>query len=218
MNSASIRIAMADDHKALKQAFQTALSFYPDISFAFEASNGVELLNKLEQLQHPDVLLLDLHMPQLSGIEALKVIHSKYPSISILIFTAFTDEVYVQQCLECGINGFLTKTMDIEEIVKAIRAASKNEVYYTNLLNNSLFKDYLVRKKKALANLLPQFSSEELKILTLLSEEKNTDEISDILNLSKRSIEIKRDKMRHKAKVKTVAGLVLYAFKRNLIV
>jgi DNA-binding NarL/FixJ family response regulator len=217
MNSASITIAMADDHKALKQAFQTALSFYPDISFIFEASNGAELLDKLQQ-QHPDVLLLDLHMPLLSGIEALKVIHSKYPSIPILIFTAFTDEVYVQQCLECGINGFLTKTMDIEEIVKAIRAASKNEVYYTNLLNNSLFKDYLVRKKKALANLLPQFSNEELKILTLLSEEKNTDEISDILNLSKRSIELKRDKMRHKAKVKTVAGLVLYAFKRNLIV
>jgi len=156
-------------------------------------------------------------MPILDGIEALKVIHKNFPTVRILILTGFADDVYVRQCLEYGINGFLTKTMELDDIIRAMRTAYSNEVYHTKLLDNSLFKNYLVQKKKTSANLLPDFSDEEIRILALLSEEKNTYEISCMLNLSKRSIEIKRDRMREKANVKTIGGLLLYAFKRKLI-
>jgi DNA-binding NarL/FixJ family response regulator len=211
-----IKIAIADDHKVLRQAFIKALSSEPNLQPLFEADNGIDLLKKLEN-QQPDVLLLDIHMPILNGIEALKIIHNNFPCVRILIFTGFTDDIYVSQCLEYGINGFLTKTMDLGEIIRAIKTAYLNDVYHTNLLDNSLFKNYLVQKKKTSATLLPDFSDEELRILTLLSEEKNTYEISCILNLSKRSIELKKDKMRQKANVKTVGGLLLHAFKRKLI-
>jgi DNA-binding NarL/FixJ family response regulator len=216
MTTPTIKIAIADDHTAVRQAFEKALSVYDFLSVIFVAENGADLIEKLQYVQ-PDVLLLDINMPRLSGIEALKIIHHHYPDTRILILTAFSDEVYVAQCLEYGINGFLTKTMDIVEIVKAIEAAYNNEVFYTNLLNNPLLKHYVLKRKKAVTNLLPDFSNEELKILNLLQEEKNTDEISDRMNLSKRSVELKRDKMRQKANVKTIGGLLLYALKRNLI-
>jgi len=216
MNNFIIKLAIADDHKVLRQSFIKALAGEPDLQIIFEADNGADLLKKLET-QQPDVLLLDIHMPLLDGIEALKVIQKNFPCIRILIFTGFTDDIYVMQCLEYGINGFLTKSMDLEEIIRAIKTAYLNEVYHTNLLDNSLFKNYLVQKKKTSANLLPYFSDEEIRLLSLLSEEKNTYEISCMLNLSKRSIEVKRDKMRQKANVKTLGGLLLYAFKRKLI-
>jgi len=216
MSNVAIKLAIADDHKVLRQTFVRALSAEPNLQPIFEADNGVELLKKLE-IQQPDVLLLDIHMPLLDGIEALKVIHKNFPCIRILIFTGFTDDIYVMQCLEYGINGFLTKNMDLEEIIRAIKTAYLNDVYHTNLLDNSLFKNYLIQKKKTSARLLPDFSGEEMKILSLLSEEKNTYEISCMMNLSKRSIELKRDKMRQKANVKTLGGLLLYAFKRKLI-
>jgi len=216
MSTPTIKIALADDHTAVRQAFEKALSVYDDLSVIFIAENGADLLDKLSHSQ-PDVLLLDINMPRLSGIEALKIIHTHYPDTRILILTAFSDEVYVAQCLEYGINGFLTKTMDIADIVRAIKAAYNNEVFYTNLLDNPLLKHYVLKRKKSVANLLPDFTTEELKILNLLSEEKNTEEISDRMNLSKRSVELKRDRMRQKANVKTVGGLLLYALKRNLI-
>lgn len=216
MSAPIIKIAIADDHTLVRQAFEQALSAYKNLSVIFIAENGTDLLDKIACSQ-PDVLLLDINMPRLSGIEALKIIHHNYPGTRILILTAFSDEVYVAQCLEYGINGFLTKAMDISVIVEAIEAAYRNEVFYTNLLSNPLLKHYVLKKKKAITNLLPEFSKEELQILNLLREEKNTEEISDRMNLSKRSVELKRDKMRQKANVKTVGGLLLYAIKRNLI-
>jgi DNA-binding NarL/FixJ family response regulator len=211
-----IRIAIADDHATLRHALMYSLAQHPSFKIIFDAVNGADLLNKLAHEQ-PDVLLLDIRMPNLSGVEALKVIHEKYPDIRTLMLTAFIDEVYVAQCLQYGINGYLTKDMDMEEIVAAIRTAYQNKVYNNNLLNNALFKSYLVKNGKNVSEMLPHFTEEEITILDLLRSEKTTEEISNIMHLSKRSIEIKRDKMREKANVKTVGGLLLYATKRNML-
>ncbi|WP_315823368.1 response regulator transcription factor [Paraflavitalea speifideaquila] len=105
MTTSTIKIAIADDHTAVRQAFEKALSVYDFLTVIFVAENGADLLEKLQDVQ-PDVLLLDINMPRLSGIEALKIIHHNYPDTRILILTAFSDEVYVAQCLEYGINGF----------------------------------------------------------------------------------------------------------------
>ncbi|HTE12467.1 MAG TPA: response regulator transcription factor [Chitinophagaceae bacterium] len=210
-----IRLVIADDHTAVRQSFISILSLQPSFTFIFEAENGHELLNKVS-VQQPDVILLDIKMPGINGIEALKTIHNQYPDIKVLVLSAFFDELYVARCLEYGINGYLTKSMDMEDIIKAIHLAYNNEVYVNNLLNNALLKKYLAKYKKS-EKLLPVFSNEELQLLNLLKHEKTTEEISVLMSLSKRSIEIKRDKMREKAFVKTIGGLLLYAFKTGLI-
>jgi len=161
--------------------------------------------------------LLDIKMPGMDGIETLKIVREKYPLIRILVLSAFYDEVYVTQCLEYGINGYLTKDLDIYEIGTAIKVASANEVYMTNLLSHSFLKSYAISYKKNVRQFLPQFSLEEIRILELMQAEVHIDEISGIMCQSRRSIELKRDKMKEKANTKTIGGLLLYAVRRKLI-
>jgi DNA-binding NarL/FixJ family response regulator len=214
--SMTIKIAIADDHKTFRQALVHYLSTFPTISVLFEANNGEELLQNLKK-QEPEIIILDLKMPQLDGLETLKILTVQYPHIRVLILSAFFDETYVAQCLQYGINGYLTKYSDLDELYKAINLAYRNEVYSTNIINNALLKKYIHAYNKQQAPVLPDFSEADIKILQLLKEERTTDEISTLMNLSKRSIELKRDKMREKSNTKTVAGLLLYAIKRGFI-
>lgn len=216
MINKTITIGIADDHQAVRQAFINTFSAFKELSVLFEASNGVILMQELKKRQ-PDILLLDIKMPEANGIEVLKIIYEKYPHIRVLMLSAFLDEVYVAECLKYGINGYLTKTMDIQEIIKAIHLAYNNEVYNTNLLTNANLKSYMVRHGKSLSAVLPDFTQEEIHIIELLQSEKTTEEIAAILNLSKRSIEMKRDKMKEKANVKTIGGLLMYCLKRGII-
>ena len=216
MSQQLIQLAIADDHLAFRQCLKIALSQYPFISISTEAESGIDLIHKLS-FSEPDVLLLDLKMPGMNAMEVLKRINEDFPSIRTLVLSAYMDEVYVAECINCGINGYLTKDMEINEIVSAIISASRNEVFYTNLLGNSLLKKYVTQYQKHQQPLLPYFSCEERKIAELLKDELTTEEISRHLHLSKRSIETKREKMKAKANAKTTAGLLLYCLKRGLI-
>ncbi len=215
MSEKIIDLAIADDHKLMRQALITALSAHGSYRFIFEADNGIDLLSQLSQ-HKPHVLLLDIRMPRLSGIEALKIVSEKYPDVRVLMFSGMPDDFYVAQCLELGIYGYLTKSMEITSIIEAIELAYNFQVYSTNLLNNVLYRKYLVEHGKK-SQILPSFTNEEVQILDLMKEERTTEEISSMLHLSKRSIEVKRDKMRQKVNAKTNGGLLLYAFKRGLI-
>ncbi len=216
VNKKIITLAIADDHKAIRQTLKFFLMQEANFNVIFEAADGLDLLQKLS-CQQPDVLLLDIRMPRLSGIDALKTIHSSYPVVRVLIFSACSDDFYVSEALQYGINGYLTKYMDIGLLKEAIYAACKNEIHFNEMLSHQLLKSYMMAHKKSESYLLPEFSYEEVKILELLKAEKSTEEISEEMSLSKRSIELKRDKMRQKSSTKTVAGLLLYAVKRNLI-
>jgi DNA-binding NarL/FixJ family response regulator len=216
MRDHKIRIAIADDHKGMRRALTSLLEQDGSLSFIFEADDGQDLLIKLA-VEQPEVLLLDIKMPKLNGIEALKVISKEFPEIRILMLSTYIDEVYVIQCLEYGINGYLTKDMEITELHTAINLSYRNEVYFSNLLTYSFMKSYAATYQKRNYNLLPSFSADEIKILKFLTEEKSVEEISSLINVSKRTVELKRDKMREKANVKTIAGLLLYAYKRGII-
>jgi DNA-binding NarL/FixJ family response regulator len=216
MSTHLIRIAIADDHKLVRQAITLGLSGNVRISVVLESENATDLIDNIPKYS-PEIVLLDIKMPGINGIEALKFITDKYPEIKVIMISAFLDEIYIAQCLEYGIYGYLSKSMDISEIANAIYAASENKVYLNNLIENRIAKRYLMSFNKQTHNLLPNFSIEELKILNLLKEEKTTEEISMLMNQSKRSIELKRDKMRGKANSKTVGGLLLYALKRGIL-
>jgi DNA-binding NarL/FixJ family response regulator len=211
-----IKVAIADDHKLVREAITLGLANEPYISIVLETEGALELIDNIPKY-NPEIVLLDIKMPGMNGIEALKIISVKYPDVKVIVISAFLDEVYVAQCLEFGIYGFLAKSTGVAEIAKAINEASQNKIYLNNLIENRVIKRYLMSFNKKTQNLLPDFSAEELKILNLMKEEKTTEEISILMNLSKRSIELKRDKMRDKTNSKTVAGLLLYAFKRGIL-
>ncbi|HET6256500.1 MAG TPA: response regulator transcription factor [Puia sp.] len=216
MSNHSIKVAIADDHKLVRQAIIFGLAGDASISIVLETENAIELIASLPKY-NPDIVLLDVKMPGMNGIEALKIIADKYPEVKVIMISAFLDEVFIAQCLEYGIYGYLSKAMGISEIIRAIKEAYENRMYLTNLIENRMVKNYLISFNKKTQNLLPDFSYEELQILNLLKEEKTTQEISVLMNQSKRSIELKRDRMRGKANSKTIGGLLLYALKRGIL-
>jgi DNA-binding NarL/FixJ family response regulator len=216
MSTSLIKVAIADDHKLVRQAIIFGLTEEACISIVLETDNATELIDNIPKY-NPDIVLLDIKMPGMNGIEALRIISDKYPQIKVIMLSAFLDEVYIAQCLEFGIYGYLSKTMGISEIAKAIKEASENRVYLNNLIENRMVKRYLMSFNKQTQSLLPDFSTEELKILNFLKEEKTTEEISILMNQSKRSIELKRDRMRGKANSKTIGGLLIYALKRGIL-
>jgi DNA-binding NarL/FixJ family response regulator len=216
MSTRLIKVAIADDHKLVRQAIIFGLTEDAYISIVLDTDNATELIENIPKY-NPDIVLLDIRMPGLNGIEALKIISEKYPEVKVIMISAFLDEVYIAQCLEYGIYGYLSKTMGICEIVKAIKEAFANRMYLTNLIEDRMVKNYLISFNKKTQNLLPDFTNEELQILNLLKEEKTTQEISILMNQSKRSIELKRDRMRGKANSKTIGGLLLYALKRGIL-
>lgn len=216
MSTHLIKVAIADDHKLVRQAIVLGLAGDACISIVLETENAIDLIDKIPKY-NPDILLLDIKMPGMNGIEALKIIAARYPEVKVIMISAFLDEVFIAQCLEYGIYGYLSKTMGIGEIVKAIKEAFANRMYLTNLIEDRMVKNYLISFNKKTQNLLPDFTNEELQILNLLKEEKTTQEISTLMNQSKRSIELKRDRMRGKANSKTIGGLLLYALKRGIL-
>jgi DNA-binding NarL/FixJ family response regulator len=216
MSTNRIKVAIADDHKLVRQAIVFGLAGDKCISVVLESDNAIDLIDNIPKYD-PDIVLLDIQMPGMNGVEALKVITDKYPQIKVIMISAFIDEIYIAQCLECGIYGYLSKAVGIAEIARAINEASENRVYLNNLIENRIVKKYLMSLNKQTQNLLPDFSDEELKILNFLKEEKTTEEISVLMNQSKRSIELKRDKMRGKANSKTTGGLLIYALKRGIL-
>jgi DNA-binding NarL/FixJ family response regulator len=133
------------------------------------------------------------------------------------MLSSFADEVFILQCLEYGINGYLTKNMDISEIVRAIKLAYNNEVCDSFPLKKAFLRNYALKYGKTEGQHLPLFTLEEIRILEFLRDELSTEDISKQMCLSKRSIELKRDKMREKANARTISGLILYALKRGLL-
>lgn len=212
----TIKIAIADDHKLVRQAIAHTLADNSSFKILFEAENGADLINKLPYYK-PDVVLLDIKMPEMNGLEALKLIHARHPDIKTLMLTAFEDEIYIAQCLQFGISGFLSKSMDIEDLSAAIRTAYQGEIFVSNLLNKQIYRNYLKEFRKYDYVSLPKFDEDEIKILDLMKAEKSSKEISEIMHLSTRSIELKRDKMKKKSNTKTAIGLLLYALKRGII-
>jgi DNA-binding NarL/FixJ family response regulator len=211
-----IKIGVVDDHALFRRLFIQTLTLNSNFSVILEAENGADLLEKLGKVI-PDVLLLDVKMPKLDGIESLKILSEKFPAIRILILSAFMDEVYVAKTIECGVSGYLTKSMDFSEISTAIETAFVNKIYTTNLLINSILKSYILKFNRDHGHVLPVFSEDEIQMLNYLRDEMSTKEIADRMYIGQRTVEIKRDKMRKKANVKTIAGLLIYAIKRGLI-
>lgn len=215
MMTRKIRLAIADDHLLFRQGLMALLSDYDELKVVIEVGNGLDLMRALKD-KKVDVAIVDYEMPEMDGLETTRQIRLKYPSTKIISLTMHNSEELILQLLDKGSNGFLLKDFDSERVVDAIYAVIENDYYF----NDKISKDMLhyVMKNK---NLKPKFgisalSEKEIQVIRLICEEKTNKEISDIMNLSPRTVEGTRSKIISKINVKNTAGIVLYAIKNNI--
>lgn len=213
-----ITFSIADDHKIFRDGIKMSLSSKPFLSLQWEADDGEILLEQLKK-SVPDILLLDIRMPQIDGIEALPLIKSMYPTVKIIVLSMYDDQFTIRKMMDLGANGYLTKTAEPEEIVLAIQACMNDELYINEVLVSSVLTQLRQKREYAGRYFLPvKFSKKEIAMLKLIAADKTTQEISELMYLSPRTVEKIRQRMKQKTGSKSVAGLVMYAMHQNIII
>ncbi len=213
--SLPIKVAIADDHALFRAGVKTALSVRKDIEMIAEADNGMQLLNLLKHVE-PDVVLLDIQMPLMDGITTLPEIRRLYPDIKVIILSMHNDHSMISKLMEVGANSYLTKNSDSETIYQAIKTCHEQEFFFNDLTNKALLSGLRTKKAEPVQDDI-QLNDKELRILKLMCEEKTTKEIADIVDISPRTVEAIRDKLKTKTGAKSMAGLVMYAVKNKLL-
>ncbi|WP_109698025.1 response regulator transcription factor [Chitinophaga deserti] len=214
-----IKVAIADDHKIFRSGVINTLTPYENINVVFEAEDGEHLL-QIMQDQQPDVILMDLKMPKMDGIQATIKVREKYPHVKIIILTMYEDDNFIVHLVENGANAYLLKNSEPEEIYEAICTTYEKGFYFNENVNLALLKKVLHKNKQQFK---PTFKNEvqltdrELEVLKLICGEQTTQEISEQIYLSPRTVEGLRQKLLEKLGVKNTVGLVLYAFRNGLI-
>lgn len=212
-----IKVAIADDHKIFRDGIRMALSGKDYLKIIWEAEDGKDLMHKIK-IKMPNVLLMDIRMPEIDGINAISLLRKEYEELKIIVLTMYDDQEMISKMMEMGANAYLTKTTDPEEIYQAILTCMNDDFYFNDLVNKAVLMK--LQTKKTSKQYYPnpvKFNEKELKILKLLAEDKTTEEISKEVYLSPRTIETIRQNMKTKAGVKTIAGLVMYGMKNKLI-
>ncbi|MEP7229078.1 MAG: response regulator transcription factor [Ginsengibacter sp.] len=217
--SAIIKIAIADDHKIFRDGIKMALSPKQNLKMIWEAEDGKDLLHKIT-IKKPDVLLMDIRMPEIDGINAIEMLRKEYEDLKIIVLTMYDDQQMISKMMEMGANAYLTKTTDPDEIYEAILTCMNEDFYFNQLVNNAVMGKLMQKKnvRQHYGTQIPiSFSEKELKILQLLAEDKTTEDISKIIFLSPRTIETIRQNMKNKIGAKTIGGLITYGMRNKMI-
>ena len=212
-----IKIAIADDYKIFREGLKVGLSADENFDVIFEADNGEDLLKALETAT-PDVIIMDLKMPIMDGMEATIAVRKKYPAIKVLVVTMYDDDKFIIHLMENGANGYLLKNTEPDEIRKSIYSVHENGYYFNDVVNKALLKKLVLKN-----NLKPSFNQNvelterELEVLKLICEEKTAAEIAKDIFLSPRSVEGIRQRLIEKVGVRNTAGLVMFAVKNSMV-
>ena len=214
-----IKIAIADDHKIFRDGIKMALSGKKDLKMLWEAEDGKDMMHKIA-IKKPEVLLMDIRMPEIDGINAIQIIRKEYEDIKIIVLNMYDDQQMISKMMEMGANAYLTKTTDPEEIYSAIVTCMNDDFYFNDLVNQAVMGKLMQKKNIRQhygTNASVTFNEKELKILQLLAEDKTTEEISKVIFLSPRTIETIRQNMKTKVNAKTIGGLIMYGMRHKLI-
>ena len=213
----TIKIAIADDYKIFRDGLKVGLGAEEKFDVILEADNGENLINAIPQSM-PDVIIMDIKMPVMDGMEATKQIRKLYPDIKILVVTMYDDDKFIIHLMEIGANGYLLKNAEPDEIRKAIFAVVENGYYFNDLVNKALLKKLVIKNHiKPSFNQNIELTERELEVLKLICEEKTATEIGKEIFLSPRSVEGIRQRLIEKVGVRNTAGLVMFAVKNGMV-
>jgi DNA-binding NarL/FixJ family response regulator len=212
----SIRMIIADDHDIFRHGLQDILETVSTYQVVASCRNAKELIEAANKL-HPDLIISDLKMPGISGIDAIRSIHQNQPSIRFLALTHFDDEFMIASALDAGVTGYVTKGVNKDELFQAIDAVYKNLTFYCKTTSHKL----ALMVKKGVYNPFSQkqkqiFSDTEKKMIALICDDKSSKEIAQQLSLSVRTVENYRSTIFRKMNVNSLAGMTVYAIKNGL--
>ena len=213
----AIRVAVVDDHTLMRQGTVGLLGSQPDIEIAGEADSGRAALELVAEAE-PDVVLMDIAMPGMSGLDATREIRQRFPSVNVVIVTMHERDDYFFEALRAGASGYVLKGADIEELLSAVRAAYRGEVYLQPAASKALVADYLARAAKGEdRDRYDGLTDREREILRLLAQGLTTREIAAELVISPHTVQSHRDRIMSKLDLHTKAALVRYAVDRGLV-
>lgn len=210
-----INILIADDHQLLIDGIRSALESTEDLNIIGEALNGYQVLEILEGGILPDIILMDINMPKLDGLECTKQLTKKYPSVRVIALSQYDEKRFVKRMLKNGARGYLLKDASKEEIEKAIRSVANGEKYFSKELSMRLIEQEI--RKENTSGLFPKLTEREKEVLGLICGGLTSQEISDRLFISFHTVESHRANLMHKAGVNNTAGLVRWAVENDLI-
>ncbi len=212
-----IRIAIADDETLFRKGMQILLADFDGLEVSMEAGNGRELLDQLEKTEElPDVILLDLNMPELNGVETAKILQEKFPEIKVIVLSTYFSKEFISKMLELGASGYLPKNSAPEEVEQAIREVHEKGFSYTQPVME-VVRDSLTRKKKSRVAFGPDLTSREKEILELICKQYTTQEIGEKLFISSRTVDGHRNNLLQKLGCRNTAGLVVFAVQNQLV-
>ncbi len=211
------RIVLADDHTIMRNGLRLALERYSDFSVVGEASNGREALEAVDQ-SAPDIVIMDIAMPILNGIEAAKRITSAHPRIAVLILSMHSDEGYILRALKAGARGYLLKDSAEADLIQAVRAVSAGKAFFSPAVSKVLADDYVRQvQQRGAEDPYELLTARERELLQLVAELKPTKDIAALLGVSPHTVVTHRNNLMQKLNVHSIPELVLYAVRRGVI-
>ena len=207
-----IRILLADDHAVVRQGFKMILGEQADMEIVGEAGNGREAVELAEQLR-PDIVVMDVSMPELNGIEATRRLGASVPHARVVALSMHKDSVYVREILRAGARGYLLKDSPAADLVSAIRAVASGEGYISPAVSNAVLDDY----RRHVTNPIDMLSSREREVLQMLAEGKTNKEIAVVLNLSVYTVDAHRGRIMEKLNLHSINELVRFAVRNGLV-
>jgi len=216
-NNGTIKILIADDHAVFRTGVKSSLSHYTDIEFIGEAENGVQLLHLARFLQ-ADIILLDIQMPVMDGIATLPEIKKILPNAKVIMLTMNDDISMISKLMEIGANSYLIKNSESETIYEAIKTVYTKEFFFNDYTNKAMLSGLRNKRVAEQPHLSDnaELSDKEMHVLKLMCDEKSTKEIADLVEISPRTVEAIRDRLKMKTGAKGTAGLILYAIKHGI--
>jgi len=212
-----LRILLADDHIVMRTGLRALLERQPNLEVVGESENGRETVALAASLR-PDVVVMDVGMPVLNGIEATQTIVTQCPTIAVVILSMHADESYVMRALKAGARGYLLKDSGAADLIGAIQAVSQNKSFFSPKVSRILAEDYIrVLKQKGAVDSYDLLTSREREILQLLAEGKANKEVATDLNISPYTVETHRSHIMEKLNLHNPAELILYAVRKGII-
>jgi len=211
----AIRIALVDDHALLRAGIRALLEKLPGIEVVGEANNGREALELIKK-KGPNVILLDISMTELGGLEALPRIVKNFPAVKVLILSAFANEEFVLRALRSGAAGYMLKDAAAEELELAIKAVANDKTYLGPSISRTVVETYLQRTTGE-QGLIEQLTARQREILQLIAEGKNTKGIASTLDISAKTVDAHRLQLMARLDIHDVPGLVRYAIRSGLV-
>ena len=212
-----ITVLLADDHTVVRQGLRALLEAEEDITVVGEAENGRQAVQMAKRLQ-PEVVVMDIAMPQLNGLEATRQITKESPKSHVLILSSYSDDEYVQQLTDAGASGYLVKQTAANDLVTAIREAKKGNAFFSPAISKRLLEHYRSSIHRPSDQKKPtKLTPRELEVLQLVAEGYANKQIAAELFISVKTVEKHRQQLMHKLDIHDIAGLTRYAIAKGII-